>query len=42
MDKGLYHADVKHSGMAFTARQEMENALQSVSEAVITIDPEKE
>lgn len=36
------HADAPLSGMAFTARQDMEHALHSVSEAVITIDPEKE
>ena len=35
-------ADPPLSGMAFAARQEMKTALQSVSETVITIDPEKE
>ena len=34
------HADAQPSGMAFAARQEMENALQSVSEPVVIIDPE--
>lgn len=34
------HADAPLSGMAFTARREMESALQSVSETVVIIDPE--
>lgn len=34
------HADAQPSGMAFTARREMESALQSVSETVVIIDPE--
>ena len=34
------HADAQPSGMAFTARHEMESALQSVSETVVIIDPE--
>ena len=34
------HADEHSSGMAIAARQEMESALQSVSEPVVIIDPE--
>lgn len=38
----VIHADAQPSGMAFAARQERECSLHSVSETVITIDPEKE
>lgn len=34
------HADEQPSGMALAARQEMENALHSVSETVVIIDSE--
>lgn len=36
------HGHAQPSGMALAARQERECSLHSVSETVITIDPEKE